>query len=303
MSTGARLAIGMLAACAACVTVRAQDARPLPDTATLARAVRENLARAERLADLYSFKERRTDVHTNPFGRLGTGGTTTYEVYPSPTRGLTYRRAIDRNGVRVTPQELADQDQRYRERAAEILRQLAEENPDARTRRDVQLKRAADRARERIEDVLGVLQFKVERREIYAGVPAIVVSFTPRPSAQPRTRYGIVAQKFVGTAWIHEDASEVMRLEAKSIDDISYGFGLVARLGEGTTAVVTRRQIAPGVWMPIELRLKGRGRVVVLRALVVDFAVEWFDYRRLDEDSPLPFPDSGVHSQPGSRPQ
>ena len=52
-----------------------QVPQPLPDLETFSRTARENLARAERVAHLYAFKERRTDVHANPFGRIGTGGT------------------------------------------------------------------------------------------------------------------------------------------------------------------------------------------------------------------------------------
>ena len=45
---------------------------------------------------------------------------------------------------------------------------------------------------------------------------------------------------------VDEAAAEVMRVEAKSIDDISYGLGIVARLGRGTTATVTLEKSDPG---------------------------------------------------------
>ena len=77
--------------------VPAQD-RPLPDPETFYRMVRENLTRAERSQHLYTYKERRTDIHTNPFGKLGTGGTSVFDVYPSPARRLSYRRLMERDG-------------------------------------------------------------------------------------------------------------------------------------------------------------------------------------------------------------
>ena len=80
-----------------CDVATAQE-RPLPDPHTLFKVVRENLVRAERETHLYLYKERRTDIHTNPFGRLGTGGTSLFEVYPSPARRLTYRRLIEKDG-------------------------------------------------------------------------------------------------------------------------------------------------------------------------------------------------------------
>ena len=281
----------------------AQDARPLPDFDTFSRTVRENLARSERVTHLYAFTERRTDVHANPFGRIGTGGTRLFEVYPSVIRQLTYRRLVERNGVAVPAQDLADEDRQYRARAADVQRRLAAEGVDERRRRDTDSARARQRGQRRIDDVVGALQFKIVGRAVYEGVPTIVVSFTPRLGARPDTREGRTAQTFAGTIWVHEAEAEVMRVEAKSVDDLSFGFGLVATLEKGTEATLTRRPVDQGLWLPTRLTLNGRGRAAVFRTLVVDFVVDWFGYRRLEGDSATPFLDSRVQRQPRGGPQ
>src|SRR5262245_48920764 len=61
------------------LTPAAQES-PLPDPSALFNATRENLARAGRVQDEFAYRERRTQVHMNPFGRLGTGGTIVYEI-------------------------------------------------------------------------------------------------------------------------------------------------------------------------------------------------------------------------------
>ena len=203
----------------------------------------------------------------------------------------------------LTSQELAEQDREYQKRASEVLQRLAAEEPDARRRRDGEAERAAQRGQRRIVDVVNALQFKVEGRALHEGVPAIVVTFTPKPGAMPETRQGRIAQKFGGKVWIDEAAMEVMRMEAKAIDDISFGYGLIARLNEGTVATVTRRRIDRDLWLPTQLTIKGRGRAAVFRTLVLDFTADWFDYRRLEGDSPTPFPDARIQREPGSRPQ
>ena len=268
----------------------AQD-RSLPDVDTLYQAVRENLAKAERVAYLYAFKERRTDVHTNPFGRIGTGGTRLFDVYPSPDPELTYRRLIERDGAPVDVRDLADQDRDYEERVADVRQQSASRRDEERRRRDEDAEDAEDASRRKtmIEDVVDALQFTFEGPAVHDGVPALVVSFSPRPGARPKTRQGRTAQKFAGTVWIHEAASEVMRVEAKSVDSISFGLGIVARLGEGTTATLARQPVEGGVWMPTGFTMSGRGRVALFRRLELDYAVEWFDYRRLPGDSLAPF--------------
>ena len=280
--------------------VRAQDNRPLPVPEDLYRAVRANLVRAENVAHLYAYKERRTDVHTNPFGRLGTGGTKLYDVYPSPIRQLTYRRLIGRDDVPVSPAELAEQDARYRSRVAERQAARADEGESQREADDL---RTRERRRRRVEDIVNVLQFKLEGRTVHDGVPAFVVSFVPKPDPKPATREGRTAVNFAGKIWIGEATSEVMHVEATSIDDISFGYGLVARVGKGALASMTRRQVADDLWMPTRIAISGRGRAAIFRTLVLDFELDWFDYRRLSGDSATPFLDSRVERQSSSRPQ
>ena len=250
---------------------------------------RERLAEALRLDDFYAYRERRTDININPFGRLGTGDVKLYELYPSPTRGLTYRRLIAENGEPLSETELARQDRDYQKRAANVRRRLAEEaaeallvTPEERAEADIR------RARDRIDDVVNALQFNVERREIFEERPSIVVTFGPRPDADPQTRRGDLARKFAGTAWIDEAEREVRYVEATSVDSMSFGLGLAARIREGAVATLRREEVDDGVWMPTSVTLTGSGRAMLfLRGLSIDYSVEWSDYRPTDE-VPIP---------------
>jgi hypothetical protein len=108
---------------------------------------------------------------------------------------------------------------------------------------------------------------------------------------------------FEGKVWVDEAASEVMRVEATSIDAISFGLGIVARVGKGAKATMTRKVVADGVWMPTQLTLVGRGRAAVVRSLVIDYQVDWFDYRRIAGDSVAPFLESGIQRESHRSPQ
>jgi hypothetical protein len=270
--------------------LHAQDARPLPDPDTFYAAVRENLARAQQATHLYAYKERRTDLHTNPFGRIGTGGTRVFEVHPAANSELTYRRLVERNDVPVGAEELAEQDRAYRRRVAEVERQSDRSTADERRRRAEEDAAARERARAMIDDVVDTLRFTLEGRVMHNGEEAIAIAFAPKPDARPRTRQGRLVQKFTGTIWVREADAEVMHVEARAVDNISFGLGIVARLNEGTTATLTRRPVPGGMWMPTGLTLSGRGRAALFRRLVVDHSIEWFDYARMDE--PFTPPDS-----------
>ena len=246
----------------------------LPDRVTFLREVRDAISRSQQVWHRYAYKERRTELHMNPFGRLGTGDTLITEVRPSPDPRLTYRRVLERNGVALPKAELDRQDAEYTSRIARLARE--DSSPDAeRTRRDDQLARR--RAQMVTDDVVNTLQFDVVRREFPGGKPAIVVSFAAKPHARPATKEGRLARVFKGSLWIDEASRELTHLNAVATDDVSFG-GFVAKIYEGTEAFVERQQTETGVWMPTTLKLTGEFRALFRRAKF-DHVVEWFDYR------------------------
>jgi len=251
----------------------------LPDRESFLREAREALGRSQEVWHRYSYKERRTDVHVNPFGRLGTGDTRVLEIRPSPNPQLTYKRVIERNGKPVSQQELDRQDADYRAHLAQVQRRTAGATADERRRGEQEDALARRRAQMVINDVLNTLRFDLVRRETRNGRPAIVVAFAARPDARPVTRQGRIARVFKGHAWVDEESREVTSVEAVAVDDVAFG-GFIAKLYEGTRAVLRRDQIEPGVWMPTRVHLSGDVRAL-FRKTKIDYVVEWFDYQRM----------------------
>ena len=230
----------------------AAQERPLPKEEQFLTAARENLTRASRVQDRYAYKERRTELHTNPFGRLGTGEVRVHEVTPVPSEpGVVAvdRRLLERDGKPVSGAEAERVERRRR------------------------------RGRSPIEEAAAVMQFSVDRRERIDGRDVIVVKFSPKPGAKPETREGKIATVLTGTIWIDEASAEVLRAEATANDSVSYGLGVIARLHKGATLSLTRAQVDGNVWMPTSVRFNGEGRAIVFRKLIVNHVIEWFDYK------------------------
>ena len=251
----------------------------LPDGSVFLREVREALSRSQEMAHQFAYKERRTDMHMNPFGRMGMGDTRVAEVYPASNPQLTYRRIVQRNGLPVTAEDLARQEQEYRERVSDVRRRLAREDEDDREERERDELLAQRRAQRMIDDVVAALDFHIARREVREGVQTIVIAFSGRRDAKPVTREGRVAKVFTGSAWVHEEAREVMYVEAVATDDVSFG-GFVAKLYEGTHATLEREEVAPGIWMPTRVKFQGEARALFRKAKI-DYQIDWFDYQRL----------------------
>jgi hypothetical protein len=230
--------------------LRSQE-RPLPSQEEFYEAVRSNLARADRDQYRYAYREKRSEIHTNPFGKIGTGGTVLYQVEPGEELGLYYKRAIERDGKALTNEKRETIDRRGRPQGSPT-----------------------------IEDVVATLDFAIVRRESAGGRDLVVVSFSPKPNAKPKTRQGKMAKVFKGNVWIDEEAKEVVRLEATAIDNLSYGLGVLARLNEGTHVKVQRERVDATTWLPTSIRMTGQGRALLFRKLNVDYFIEWFDYKR-----------------------
>jgi hypothetical protein len=256
----------------------AQSAAPLPDQARFFAEVRKRLASNDLIQSRYSYRERSTELRLNPFGAMGTGPELVYEVYPHPNDELTYRRLVEREGRQLAIEEIREQDRDYRERLAEWERRLAREGSSDRLLRlrKAQEERLKDEARAR--EALDMFRFAIAGRETREGQPAIMITFTPKDNAQPRSREGRIASAFAGRVWVHEFEYEVMHVEAKAITDVSFGFGLIGRLHKGTTAVFTRRRIN-GAWLPVQTDFEGTARALLFRKVEFDYSRNYYAYQ------------------------
>jgi hypothetical protein len=225
---------------------------PLPDSATFFTATRENLAKAAQAQDGFAYKERRTELHMNPFGRLGTGGVRVSQMTPSGEPGVYHKLLLERDGVKVA---------------------------DARPERVERRRRPEGRSS--MEDAASAMTFTMDRRERIDGRDVILVRFEPKAGAKPQTREGRVAAVLKGTIWVDEAQREVVRAEATAIDDVSYGFGMIAKLRTGATMSLTRAPADGGIWLPTSLRFSGEGTALMFRKLTVKHVIEWFDYQRV----------------------
>lgn len=277
-----RLILAVLVSLSAVVDAQ-PPAQPLPDEATFFAETRKRLASNDLIQSRYSFRERETELRLNPFGRsMGTGPTNVYEVYPHPEEDLTYRRLIERDGQPLSADELAEQDRDYRDKLADWQRRLAREGTSARAAR---LKRTAEaKAKDEAmaREALEMFDFQITGRDTWKGQPAIIVTFTPKPHTSPRSREGRIARAFAGRAWIHEFDYEVMNVEAQAIDDVAFGWGMIAKLYRGSKARFTRQRF-DGAWLPVESRFEGTGKALMVRRIVIKFARDYYDYRPFDQ--------------------
>jgi hypothetical protein len=246
------LAVRLVAAVLLLQVATARDARPLPEPQPFLDAVRANLARSQDEQNRFSYKERRTDLDLNPFGHIGTGEVRVIAVTPVEGGKAVTRQLIERDGKPVV------------------------NSPPS--RREI---RMTERGKSVVDDVAAMLDVKIDHRDRFDSRDAIVLTFTPKRDAQPRTREGRLARGFTGEIWIDELAREVVKVDARAIDDLSFGYGVLGRLNKGATVMVRQQPIDANLWLPVSIRFDGEGRALLFRKLTINFAVDWYDYRRV----------------------
>ena len=87
-----------------------------------------------------------------------------------------------------------------------------------------------------------------------------------------------MARAFTGRAWIHEFDYELMNVEARAIDDVVFGWGMIAKLHKGIDGALLpsahRRRLAAG-----RVALRRYGEAPAGPRVVFDFARDYYDYR------------------------
>jgi len=248
---------------------------PLPELESFAAEVKARLRSDRALQANYTFLERREEIEVSKLGKVSVGSTKTYEVYPSPDPGDTYKRLVAVDGAPIDASELEKNDAKHRKDLEE-----RQSSPEARAKhaRDVAEERRKEH--EAIEEIFRVYDIRLVGREVIRGYQTIVGTLEPRPAYKPRTDDGQVMKKFRARVWINEADYQLVRAELEAIDDVTYGWGLVGRLHKGAKITYERRKVNGEVWLPARLHISGTGRAMVFRTFAIDSTTEWSDYKR-----------------------
>jgi len=253
---------------------------PPSDGPSLLERVRANLARDEQLDKDYTYRMFRRTYEISAFGKVTTGPEKEFEVGPSPVDPeQLHRRLVAVGGRPLTAAELRREDEKPRAEALKVRARRLRETPQERARRLEKEADEAEESRARLDDAVRVFAFEQLGREVVDGRSVLVISLTPRPEAQTRTRAGRQMKKLRGRAWVDEDAEQLVRIEMDVAADISFGFGLIGHVDAGSRAMYRRAPQPNGTWAPVEARFAGSGATLFFRQFTLETWAKYTDYR------------------------
>jgi hypothetical protein len=242
---------------------------PLPESRAFLAEVRERLHTDDFLLDQYTFTEKRTERQMDGNGKVKKVTSSAYEVYPSAEPGHTYRKLVERDGKPLPMDELAKEDRKQQAKEARAAARSAEAQAERRRKET-----------EAIDEIFRLYEIQVVGRETLEGRNAILVTFASRPGVETTTKPGKIVKKFSGRAWIDETDRQLVRIEANLTDDLSFGFGILAKLKKGARAELQRRKVNDEIWLPAEARFVGHARVFLVKSLHIDALSEYSGYKK-----------------------
>jgi hypothetical protein len=246
-----------------------EPAAPLPEARAFMAQVRERLHTDDFLLDQYTFTEKQTEKRLDANGKVTKVTSASYEVYPSAEPGHTYRRLVERDGKLLPVDDLAKEDRKQQEKEAKAAARSPEVQAERRRKET-----------EAIDELFRLYDIRIVGRETLEGRDAIVVTFTSRPDVETTTKPGRILKKFSGRAWIDETDRQLVRVEAELSDDLSFGFGILAKLRKGSRAEMQRRKVNDEIWLPAEARFVGHARLFLVKGLHIDTLSEYSDYKK-----------------------
>jgi hypothetical protein len=255
--------------------LQAASAQDSIDLEALARSVHETLLREYRQEQRYTYIEKRRDVEVSKLGKVYIGPLRTFEVYPR-TFGPDYKRLIEVEGKPLDPAELARRDEEHRRNEAKEAERQRRESPE---RRAARLKKEQEEVESTVNDAARVFAFEFVGREWIDGTPVIVVNLKPRSDARVTTREGEWMKKMAGRLWIAETGHHLARVRINATDDVSVGWGVVARVEPGSGFDYVRKRIGID-WVPHELRVEGSGRTLLFRRFSVKTVTTYTNHQR-----------------------
>lgn len=266
----------------------AQD-RPLPDQDTFLKETRKHLQTDTSVQSSYTYVETRREVKLDKDGHIEEESVKVFESYPGLPGEPRWERLVSKNGRPVSAEDLAEQDGDRTKKANEMARRMTTEPGKERARQQRGWQKLYHERAEAVDDIYIVYDIQMIGRERIEGHDTIGFSLTPRPNAKPKTREGDLMRYFNVRAWISESDHELVRLEADAIDNLSFGFGVLARLHKGAHLSFLRRKINGEVWLPAVVKYSGSARVGLLWTLRRTGSSEYSGYRKFAVDTSSSF--------------
>jgi hypothetical protein len=250
----------------------AQDAREI-----VRRSVEQDQTNWIKRAD-YTWVGRSRERHFDSHDQVTSDRREAWEIFILD--GVPFTRMLERDGKPLPAAEQRKQEQKLDKDTA----RLEGQTPEEKQRRAVDFEKSRRRDRAFLLEVPDAFDLRLEGSDRIDGQDVWVISGAPKPGYRAKSRDGAALAKIRGKIWIEKAGYQWVRVEAETIETISFGLFL-ARLNPGAKLVLEQTRINDELWLPKRLYMIGKGRIALVKRIAEDDEITWSDYKKFQVDS------------------
>ena len=228
----------------------------------------------------YTWQARSAERHFDSRGKVESTKKETWETLILD--GEPYRRTLERDGKPLSPDEQRSEQKKLDRETSKLSNQTPAEKQQRLERAEKQRRREFAF----LSEIPDLFDLHYEGESTIDGRPVWIVSGTPKPGAQAKSRDAKVLLKLRGRIWIDKANYQWAKVEGQTTGTISWGLFL-ARLNPGASLVFEQGEVNSELWLPRHLTVRGSGRVGLVKRISEDQDIEWRNYKKFSVDSKI----------------
>ena len=257
----------------------AHSAEPADVNAIVRKALSSEISRQQRLEN-YTWEQKSIEKTFDQKGKLLTTKTKVFEYLVID--GSEYERLIEENGKPLNDDRARKEQQKMDK---EIARRRSESASQRKHRQDEHARRRQERIKFR-EEVLSAFTFSIAGEEKLKGLDCWRIQAEPKRGFVGQSRQGkMMLGKIHGVLWVTKADADLMKVDAVTIDKITFG-GFLARLNPGAHIALDMMRVNEELWHPENIRVSVNARALVKR-FNVEEEIEFRNFHKFKAESKL----------------
>ncbi len=228
----------------------------------------------------YTWTARETTRHLDSTGKTTSTDSDAWETVI--LFGTPYRREVERDGKSLS----VEQQKKEQDKIDRATAKLERESPEERARHLADYEKQREKDREFLLEIPDAFDFKLAGEDRVDGRAAWVIEATPKPGYRAKHSDAKAFSKIQGRIWIDQTEYQWVRIEARTLATISWGWFL-ARLNPGASVTFEQERVNDQVWLPKRQVLSGSGRLAAVKRISERQEILWTGYRKFHVDSKI----------------
>jgi hypothetical protein len=234
----------------------------------------------------YTYTERAQENTLDRANNVKHTKSETWDVVP--LQGTPFRRLTLRDDKPLSAKEERQQEALRQKQDAERQkrRELREkETPEQQQKRVATRERNRKQREAEVNDVIAGFDFRIVGEEEIEGMPTWVIEGNPRKVYRFKSKEAnLLFSKMKGRVWVSKIGYQRVRIDAETIDNISFGLFL-ARIYKGTRVQMEFTYINHEVWLPKREVATVSARIALVKGMHIEEETVYTNYRKFTADS------------------